>query len=116
MVRKIKKSNKVNKYVVKKLRHEELADVLFNKKVVRHNMKRVQTKLHITGTYDVSKISLSCFDDKRYILDDGISTLGYFHKRGELHWVKLIKSMKSIKVNKIKLIKNLVYEHNFLFL
>ena len=49
-------------------------------------MKRIQTKLHITGTY-VSKISLSCFDDKRYILIDGNSTLGYFHKRGELHWV-----------------------------
>ena len=23
---------------------------------------------------------LSCFDDKRYILDDGVSSLPYFHK------------------------------------
>ena len=29
---------------------------------------------------DISKISLSCFDDKRYVLDDGINTLAYFHK------------------------------------
>ena len=43
-------------------------------------MKRIQSKLHRTGTYDVSKISLSCFDDKRYILDDGINSLAYFHK------------------------------------
>ena len=25
-------------------------------------------------------ISLSCFDDKRCVLDDGIHTLAYFHK------------------------------------
>ena len=43
-------------------------------------MKRIQSKLHIVRTYDVSKNSLSCFDDKRYILDDGISTLAYFDK------------------------------------
>ena len=43
-------------------------------------MKRIQSKLDKIRTYDVSKISLSCYDDKRYILDDGISTLAYFHK------------------------------------
>ena len=43
-------------------------------------MKRIQNKLHRFGTYDVSKISLSCFDGKRYISDDGINTLAYFHK------------------------------------
>ena len=32
------------------------------------------------GTYEIDKISLSCFDDKRYVLDDGIHTLAYFHK------------------------------------
>ena len=30
--------------------------------------------------YEIDKISLSCFDDKRYVLDDGIYTLSYFHK------------------------------------
>ena len=43
-------------------------------------MKRTQSKLHEIGTYDASKISLSCFDDKRYLLDDGINSLAYFHK------------------------------------
>ena len=33
-------------------------------------MKRNQSKLHRTGTYDACKISLPCFDDKKYILDD----------------------------------------------
>ena len=68
------------KGVNKKTRHKELVDVLFNKKVIRHNMNRIQSKLHRVGTYHIYKISLSCFDDKRCVLDDGIDTLAYFHK------------------------------------
>ena len=58
----------------------EFKDVLFNKKVIRHKMKRIQAKKHKTGTYEIDKISLSCFDDKRYVLDDGVNTSTYFHK------------------------------------
>ena len=43
-------------------------------------MKRIQSKKCELGTYEIDKISLSCFDNKRYILDDGIHTLSYFHK------------------------------------
>ena len=43
-------------------------------------MKRIQAKKHKIGTYEIDKISLSCFDDKRYVLDDGVNTLAYFHK------------------------------------
>ena len=68
----------------KKIRHKEFVDVLFNEKVIRHNIKRIQSKLHKIGTYDVSKISTSCFDDKRYVLDDGVNTLAYFHKHKRL--------------------------------
>ena len=75
-----KKGKGVNSVVVENIKHKEYLDVLFNRKVVRHVMKRIQSKLHKIGTYDVSKISLSCFDDKRYILDDGINSLAYFHK------------------------------------
>ena len=58
----------------------EFKDVLFNKKIIRHKMKRMQAKKHKIGTYEIDKISLSCFDDKRYVLDDGVNTLAYFHK------------------------------------
>ena len=53
-----------------------------NKKVIgKMKLKeRIQIKLHRIGTYDICKISLSCFDDKRYILDDGINSLAYFCK------------------------------------
>ena len=53
---------------------------MFNKKVIRHKTKRIQAKKHKIGTYEIDKISLSCFDDKRYVLDDGVNTLAYFHK------------------------------------
>ena len=43
-------------------------------------MKRIQSKLHKIGTYDVCNILLSCFGDKRHVLDDGVNTLPYFHK------------------------------------
>ena len=33
-------------------------DVLFNKKIVRHKMKRIQSKKHKLGTYEIDKISL----------------------------------------------------------
>ena len=55
-------------------------DVLFNKKIIRHKLKRIQIKKHKLGTHEIDKISLSCFDNKRYVLDDGIHTLSYFHK------------------------------------
>ena len=41
--------------------------------------------MHRIGTYEVFKIYFSCFDDKKYMLDDGINSFAYFHegKRGQ---------------------------------
>ena len=66
----------VKKNVVKK---KNLLIFFFNKKLRRH-MKRIQSKLHRIETYDVWKLSSSCFDDKRYVLDDGIYILAFFDK------------------------------------
>ena len=76
----VKKAKRVNKNVVKKIRHKQYIDVLFNKKMIRHKMKRIQIKLRRIETYDVCKISWSCFDDKGFILDGDINNLVYFHK------------------------------------
>ena len=53
------------------LKHKEYVDVLFNKKVLRHKMKRILSEKHNIDSYVLNKISLSRYDDKRYILDDG---------------------------------------------
>ena len=58
----------------------EFKEVLFNKKIIKHKMKRIQAKKHKIGTSKIDKISLSCFDDKRFVLDNGVHTLAYFHK------------------------------------
>ena len=50
----------------------ESKDVLFNKKIIKYKMKRIQTKKHKIRTYVIDKISLTCFGDKRFVLDDGI--------------------------------------------
>ena len=43
-------------------------------------MRKIQAKKHKLGTYEIDKISLSCFDDKRFVLDDEIHTLASFYK------------------------------------
>ena len=50
------------------------------KKLLHRKWKEFKVKKHKLGTYEIDKISLSCFDDKRYVLDDEIHTLSYFHK------------------------------------
>ena len=34
------------------------------KKITRHKIRRIRNKKYKIGTYEVKKISLSCFDDK----------------------------------------------------
>ena len=61
-----KKAKNVNKNVVATKSHNEYEDVLLNRKGLRHSMNRIQSKDHRTGTYEINKISLSCFDDNTY--------------------------------------------------
>ena len=67
-----KKPNDVNKNVVATISHNEHKDVLLNKKCLRHSRNRIKeeeliSKDHRRRTYEINKISLSCFDDKIYI-------------------------------------------------
>ena len=49
----------------------------------RHKIKRIQSILHRTGTYNICKTSLYSFDDKIYILDGDIISLAYSYKNGK---------------------------------
>ena len=72
----------------------EYKDILFNKEIIRHKMKRIQSKKHETRTYWVHKISLSCFGDKRYTLDYGVHTLAYFHKDLKSRFLEILTEKK----------------------
>ena len=67
------------------------------KKIIRNKMKRIQSKKHKLGTCEIYKISLSCFDDKRYVLADGIYMLAYFHKDSVTSCKEIQKDCKEIK-------------------
>ena len=43
-------------------------------------MKRILSEKHSIDIYLLNNISLSCFDDKRFILNNGIDSLAYGHK------------------------------------
>ena len=58
----------------------ELRETLFNNKIMKLKTNRIQSKNQKLVIYEISKISLSVFDDKRFVLNDGIHTLAYFHK------------------------------------
>ena len=45
---------------------DKFQDVLLNKNIIRHRMKRIESKKHKLRTYEIDKISLSCFDNKRW--------------------------------------------------
>ena len=76
------KENKTAKGVKKNVIKSELSlsdyhDTLFNCTTMRHNMRTIRSEYHQISSYQINKVSLSPFDDKRYILDDGISSYAY---------------------------------------
>ena len=72
----------VKKYVIKnKLTHDNFKNVIAKKDRMRHKMNTIRSTKHIIGTYEIQKVTLSCFDDKRYLLDDGVSSYAYGNMR-----------------------------------
>ena len=53
-------------------------------------------KKHNLGTYETDKSSLSCIDNKRYVLDDRIYTLAFFFIKIVS---KVVKRLKKIVIN-----------------
>ena len=75
----------ISKNVVKRdIDHKDYLSVLQNKTIRKHKMKTIRSDHHEVSSYEINKISLSCFDDKRYILDDGITSYAYGHYKAKL--------------------------------
>jgi hypothetical protein len=72
----------VKKYVIKnKLTHDNFKNIIAKKDRMRHKMNTIRTTKHIIGTYEIQKVALSCFDDKRYLLNDGVTSYAYGNRR-----------------------------------
>jgi hypothetical protein len=72
----------VSKSVIKsKLRHDMYKQCLFNKETQMESMTLFRSEKHEIYTVTLNKTTLSAFDDKRFILADGIHTLAHGHWR-----------------------------------
>jgi len=75
-----KKAKGVVKCVVKKnLRHEMYGTTLQKSSKMYSEMNVIRSVKHRVYTMTINKISLSAYDDKGYILDDGITSYAYGH-------------------------------------
>ena len=74
----------IKKSVIKnKIKHEDYKNVLLNGEQLHHKMKTIRSQKHQLGSYEINKVSLSCFNDKRYIHDNGKSSYTYGHYKIE---------------------------------
>ena len=68
----------IKKSVTKrKLRHANYKECLFEKRQTMVNMNQIRSERHEIYSIKLNKIGLSPYDDKRYILNNRMSTLAY---------------------------------------
>ena len=76
----VKQSAKgVQKSVKKTLHHDLFKSCLFDKQPVRKSMTQLKSENHQIVVNRVNKIAVSSYDDKRYLLEDGVRSLAYGH-------------------------------------
>ena len=96
----------------------EFKDTFFNKKIIRHKMRRMQSKKHKIQTYEIKKISLSCFDDKRFVLDDrGVKKIdSHGWSTNEKRFKKILTKRRDLhRQEKFKKILKKIFVRLFLF-
>ena len=75
-----KKGKGIKKSVLKKdIKHQDYKDCLFEEREYQHSMMGFRSHQHQLYTQKQTKKSLSPFDDKRYILEDGYTTRAHGH-------------------------------------
>ena len=75
-----KRAKGIKRNVVKnEIRHEDYKNALFSKTQMFHKMKTIRSENHNIYSMEINKKSLSCFDDKRFILPNGIDSYAYGH-------------------------------------
>jgi len=66
-------------FVKTKLRHEMFREVLQTKQSTTAKFQLFKSKNQTVYTCDITKTCLTAFDDKRYLLDDGVTSYAYGH-------------------------------------
>ena len=77
----IRKAKGVKKNVIEKeITHEHYKEALIKGKQYMHKMKILRSEGHEMYGMCMNKISISPFDTKQWIADDGVRTLAYGHR------------------------------------
>ena len=63
----------------RKIQHQDYKTCLFEKQVQMAGMNHIRSENHQLHSLTLTKTSLSPYDDKRYISEDGCHTLAYGH-------------------------------------
>ena len=72
----------IKKSVIKnEITHDNYKNILLSREQMYHKMKTITSEKHQLGSYEINKVSLSCFDDKRYIHENGITSFAYGHHK-----------------------------------
>ena len=66
-------------YARKHLRHDMYLRTLKDRTITHATCRQFRSKSHKLYTVELSKVALSAFDNKRYILKDGITSVPYGH-------------------------------------
>ena len=69
----------VSRFAQSSLNHDVYRDVLVNGTLMRSTNIRIGARKHALQTIATRKISLSAFDDKRFIQDDGVTCFPFGH-------------------------------------
>ena len=86
----IKRAKGVKKSVIKnQIKHEQYKGTLFGTQQMWHGMNILRSEGHEIYGMLINKISLSPFDSKRWIADDGVNTKAY----GYNTWMKEMKAL-----------------------
>ena len=79
-----KKAKGIVKSVIKKdLNHETYKNVLETGGRMYSRMNVIRSQKHQLYTVELNKVSLSAYDDKRYLKKDGITSFAYGHYRAK---------------------------------
>ena len=72
----------IKKNVIKNhIKHEDCKEVLLNNEQLHHKMKTIRSHKHQLGSYEINKVSLSCFDGTCYIHNNRITSYAYGNYR-----------------------------------
>ena len=82
--KKIKDEKRTGKGIKKcvlnnEIKHADFDECLTKQTTFNHQMNLIKSNAHQLYTVNISKTSLSSYDNKRYILDNGYDCLSYGH-------------------------------------